>query len=480
MTGRKNIVFIGVLLLLFVPMIQQKGHWISVQALAGDVVSDKAPSFVLKNWFTGQFQQDFEQSLEERVGFRPWLVRFKNHLEYVVFRKANASGVLVGKKGYLFEYDYIRSYQGIDYLGEPFWEEKFRRLTLVRDTLEKLGVEIAMVLEPGKASYYPEFIPGKIKTRIADSTNYAALLRQSKRNEIPLLDLNALFVEKKSSAVFPHFPKGGIHWAYSAMLEGTDTLLRFADQLTPLEIPEMSIQDGEITTVLQDTDNDLVEIMNLAFTPKHPEMHYPRFEIAALADSLKPKVLAISDSFYFNILNAGIPGKAFANQAFWYYAKTIYPDNWSAHKDTSMINVQESVEQMDLILLMATERFYHRMAWNFIEMLYKTYYPNQIRDLMYDYKTRILTDYQWFDLVVKDAESRKIRVAEALRDHAAYQIWQDELQGVIKKDVSFFYMKIKKDSAWMAKLSEKAKENGISLEKQIDLDARWLAQQEKN
>ncbi len=261
------------------------------------------------------------------------------------------------------------------------------------------------------------------------------------------------------------------------MIEATDTLLQFADQLSPGKIPAMTISKGDVSNSLRDTDNDLVEILNLLFMPPHPAMHYPEIEIESLPDTIKPRVLTISDSFFFNILNAGIPGKAFANEAFWYYSKAIYPETWSEPRDTSMINIREEVESMDLILIMVTERFYYKMAWNFIEVLYKSYYSDHIIDYSYDYQAKIITDYLWFDLVVKDAEQRKVSVAQALKDHSAYQIWQDEQNGILKKDAGYYMMKIKKDSVWMSQIEEKARQKGISTETQMELDAKWMESQ---
>lgn len=474
---RKNILFTGIILILFLPLIQHKAKFVKVAPLSGDQSPAPVPEFSLKSWADGDFQAAYDKSLEDRIGFRSWLVRMKNQFEYSFFRKANASGVVVGKRAYLFEEDYIRAYTGRDFLGDWYWDQKFRRMELVRDTLKSLGIELALVLEPGKASYYPEYIRKRQLKNVKPNTNYQALLNNAEAIAMPTLDLNSLFMNRKSESAFPLFPKGGIHWSYSAMIEATDTLLRFADNLTPMKIPAMTIIEGDVTKVLRDTDNDLVELLNLIFTPPHSEMHYPEIEIESLPDSVKPRVLTISDSFYFNILNAGIPRQAFANEAFWYYSKAIYPDTWSEPRFTSMINFQKEVESMDLILIMITERFYYTMAWNFIEVLYKSYFPEHVRNYSYDYQARILTDYKWFNLVVKDAEQRRVSVAQGLKDHSAYQIWKDEQNGLLTKDAGYYVMKILKDSVWLSKIEEKAKLKGIPLEKQIELEAKWMEAQ---
>lgn len=476
----KNILFIGIFLLMFLPMIQQNSGFIKIPELAGDQAVVSKLKFSVKNWMDGSYQKIYDDFYDKNIGFRPLFVRSKNQLEYSLFRKANADGVVVGKKGYLFEKDYIRAYTGRDYLGDWFWNEKFRRLDLVRDTLKSMGIVLAMVLEPGKASYFPEYIRDQQLEGALQNTNYKAILSRTDSINFPILDINDLFVRTKEASDFPHFPKGGIHWSHSAMLKAVDTLLQFADLLSPKSIPSLIIKPGEITKDLKYTDNDLVEILNLLIRPPHPEMHYPEFSFEEIPDSVKPRVLTISDSFYFNILNAGITKAAFANQAFWYYSKAIYPETWSKPLNTGMIDIQKEVESMDLILMMITERFFYKMAWNFIEELYQTYYPDHIHNYPYEYQTTILTDYKWFDLVLKDASQREVSISQALQDHSAYLIWQDEQNGLLKRDAGYFVMKIKKDSTWLSKVSEKAALKNISIEKQIVLEALWMEAQEKN
>jgi len=209
-------------------------------------------------------------------------------------------------------------------------------------------------------------------------------------------------------------------------------------------------------------------------------MGYPEFNIPVLPDSAKPRVLTISDSFFFNILNAGIPKMAFANEAFWYYSNTIYPDTWSAKRDTSMINIRQEVESMDLIMLMITERFYYKLAWNFIDHLYKVYYPDDIANYLYDYYGSIIRNYEWFDMVYHDAQIKQISMETSLRDNAFYQFWRDDEKGMFTKDAAYYVMKMRKDTAWFNQVAEKAIINGIDIEQQLVLDGLWLENQNNN
>jgi hypothetical protein len=473
----KTAIFILLLMVLLAPLIQQATGLFKVKDLKGQTDLAAYPKFSVKTWFTDEFQVQFNQATEDNVGFRPALIRLKNQIEYSLFQKANASGVVKGKNGYMFEGDYIRSYTGRDYLGDYFWNQKFKRLNLVNDTLSKLGVRFAIVLEPGKASFLPEYIPGRFNRFKTESTNYQAIIDGSATNEIPLLDLNRFFRDKKNTAPYPLFPKGGIHWSTGGMIIAADTLLEFIDGVLNLKVPDLVIDRVEMSDSLRDTDGDVVEIMNLMIQPKHPLMGYPVFHFED-ADSLpKPKVLTISDSYFFNILNAKIPAQAFANEAFWYYNQSIYPDSWSAPKDTGSLDIPKTVEGMDLVLIMVTERFYHRFDWDFTDVLYQHYYPDHGNEYRYDFLRGIVRNYVWFDDIQQQADYAGVPIQVKLTGNADYLFWQADQAGKIPHDIDYFRVNILKDPDWMKQIHEKALINQITIDEQIAKDALWLLQQ---
>jgi hypothetical protein len=472
----KTAIFVLLLFILVVPVIQQNSGLFRVKKLDGQAVPAVYPRFSLKTWFADEFQVKFNKATEENVGFRPDFIRLKNQLEYAVYNKANASGVVSGKHKYLFETDYIRSYTGRDYLGDYFWEQKFNRLKKVADTLAKLGVKMSIVLEPGKASYFPEYIPGRFLRFQSDHTNYQAILAESDRTGIPVLDLNRYFRDQRTKAPYPLFPKGGIHWSTGGMVLAADTLLGFINGALHIKVPDLVVDHVEMSDSLRDTDGDLADIMNLVKAPKHPEMGYPVFHFADKDSLPKPRVLVISDSYFFNFLGAKIPARAFANEAFWYYNQDIYPDSWTVPKDTGSLDIPKTVEGMDLVMIMVTERFYHRFDWNFTDVLYRHYFPATAREYRYDFMRSIIGSYTWFDDIQQQSDYSGIPMQEKLTGNADYLYWLDEKAGKIPKDFAYYRMSILNNPLLMKQIREKALINKIPVDEQVSRDATWLLQ----
>ncbi len=475
----KIAIFILLLLVMLVPAIQQNTGLFREKSLRGQSDPAVYPRFTVKSWFSDEFQVQFNKATEEHVGFRPGLIRLKNQFEFAAYHKANASGVVVGKGRYLFESDYIRSFTGRDYLGDYFWSQKFSRLGMVRDTLAKLGVKMAIVLEPGKATFQPEYIPNRFLKFKADSSNYQAILRESGRKGIPVLDLNRLFKEQKNSVAYPLFPKGGIHWSVGGMVLASDTLLGFMGKTLGLSVPDLVVDRVEMSDSLRDTDGDVADIMNLLKAPGHPKMGYPVYHFTGMDQAAKPRVLVISDSYFFNILGAKIPANAFANEAFWYYNQSVYPDSWSAPKDTSMLDVPKTVEGMNAVLIMVTERFYHRFDWDLTDVLYRHYYPAAAKEYRYDFMRDIVRNYVWFDDIQMQADYSGVPMQEKLAGNADYLFWQADQSGKVPHDIGYYRMNILKDPVWMKQIREKSLINKITVDEQVTMDAIWMLEESK-
>jgi hypothetical protein len=300
---------------------------------------------------------------------------------------------------------------------------------------------------------------------------------KSNQKGIPLLDLNKFFRDQKRSAPYPLFPKGGVHWSTGGMVLAVDTLLGFIDGALGLPVPDLVIDKVEISDSLRDTDGDVVNLMNLLLAPRHPKMGYPVFHLAAKDSVRKPRVLVISDSYFFSVLGAKIPARAFANEAFWYYNQNIYPDSWSAPKDTGSLNIPQTVEGMDLVLIMVTERFYHRFDWEFTDVLYRHYYPAAAREYRYDFMRAIVRNYVWFDDIQQQSDYSGVPVQDKLAGNADYLFWLDDQTGKIPHDFGYYRMNIMKDPAWMKQIRDKALINKISVDEQVSMDAIWMLQQ---
>ncbi|MFC2097291.1 hypothetical protein ACFLSI_03040 [Bacteroidota bacterium] len=480
----KNIILIIICLVMFVPIGQNIFHFFPEKRLVGVPDPASLPEFTLTKWLDGEFQSGFDNSVNENIGFRGFLIRLKNQIDYSIYRKANASGVIVGKNKTLFEWDYIREYIGRDFIGKEAIDKKFSRTRYIQQELKKKGVDLIFIFEPGKASFQPEDIPDRYRPENRSLTNYDYMRKSADSLGVEYLDLNDYFIQMKDTASYPLFTKGGTHWSIYGMNLAVDTLIKYIEKKRDIDMPDMKILDIEPSNIPRTTDNDLLKIMNLLKEPRKEEFGYPVVEYYHDSTKTRPRVYCVGDSFYLNLVFTGIPQTIFSYSDFMYY----YHDTVYKEKVINPDDLLERTEYQDVILVMITERFLYKYAWGYIDDLYQLMSGEiDSKNDVYYYENRIRFDYKWFDKIIIQASNRGIKAEDFIRDNAEYMVFLDKQKDKQKEEqkekeksgLEKYINAIKSDSVWLDHVRQKAIKNNISLDSMIRLDAEWSLNQSR-
>jgi hypothetical protein len=475
----EKILVIIILIVLVFPAIQKEYPVFQVKKLDGDFVLAEKPVFSWTDWYKGGFQISYDKYLEDHIGFRDFLVRLTNQIDYSLFRIPHAEGVLVGKNNQLFEYDYIRAYVGEDFIGEENIDKKIRKLKFIQEYLkEERNIDLILVFEPGKASFYPENIPDRYLDNVSANTNFNSFLKKAIEHEIKFIDFKAYFNSIKGTTKYPLYPQYGIHWSVYGMSYAADSLISYIEDLRTIDLPEYYIDSLQVETYSRRPDYDVGKTLNLLFRLREKEkLAYPVYRFEDNTDKDKPMVLTIADSYYWNIFNTRIPKNLFQNEAFWYFNKQIYPDSYYEPKHVGDINLKEEIEKQDVIFLMITERFLFKFGWNFIEDVFKLYGPTSVYNKMHDYKCKIWNYNVWFTGVIEDAKERNLSLEEMLELVAEYVYSQDNLEDFLMyKGPNFFAENINRDPSRLKTMETKAGEYNIVVDTIIQREANNIFQ----
>ena len=367
---KKNILFGVIIGILVFPGIQKHTGIVHEIGLKGAIVPVAKPDFTMRGWFDASCQEKMETYLNESFGLRNYFVRINNQIAFTFFRKAKASGVIIGKEKYLYEENYIRAYYGLDFIGEDSILHRMQKLKYVQDTLEKINKQIFIVFAAGKGSFYPEYFPDNYKTK-KGKTNYVCHVQCARKLGVKYIDFNNYFLEKKNSSPYPLYPKHGIHWSYYGSCLVADSIIRYIEK--GMDYHFADVEWNKITVRKEkDVDYDIGRGMNLIFKLKREKMAYPQISFISDSTKTKPSIIVIADSFYWILYNMGI-SNAFAQNHFWYYNKEIYPESFSSPTETSQINLKEELDKHDVIVLLATEATLSGLGWGFIENTYNLF-----------------------------------------------------------------------------------------------------------
>jgi len=201
--------------------------------------------------------------------------------------------------------------------------------------------------------------------------------------------------------------------------------VRYMENLRSIDLPEMECDSFIIRERAKDCDYDAAAALNLLWRLSHPPYAYPQISFPEKPGRKKISVLAVGDSYYWNIYNTGLPEKLFSNQAFWYFNALVYPDSYLGEKKVETLDVFEEAKKQDVILLMVTERFLYKFDWGFIDQLYARLAPELIEDLPYLYQCSVRQFSDWFDMVAGKAEKQGRRLEEQINLDAMYVLQQE-------------------------------------------------------
>ena len=477
----EKILVVAVFIVLVLPSIQKEYPIFRVKKLDGDFVLAEKPVFNRTDWYNGSFQTAYDKYLEDHIGFRDFLVRLTNQIDYSLFRVPHAEGVLVGKNDQLFEYDYIREYVGDDFIGEKNIDRKIRKLKFLQEHLKKeKNIDLILVFEPGKASFYPEYIPDRFLDNVSPNTNFNSFLNKAEEYKIKYIDFNTYYNSLKGTTKYPLYPQYGIHWSIYGMTYAADSLISYIEDTRSINLPEYYIDSLQTESYARRPDYDGGKTLNLLFRLRDKEkLAYPVYRFEKNTNKDKPMVLTIADSYYWNIFNTGIPKNLFKNEAFWYFNKMIYPDTYSKPKTVNEIDLRTEIEKQNVIFLMITGRFLFKLGWNFIEDAYKLYGPVSVYDKMHDYKCGIWNYNVWFTNVIEDAKEKNLSLEQMLEMVAEYVYSQENIEKFLMyKGPDFFAENIKRDPSWLKTMENKARENNIAVDTIIMREANNIFRSE--
>ncbi len=368
----KQFLFGAVVGLLFLPMIQHKFRFFEEKPLFGSYTLSEKPPLNKESWFLGKYQEKQEVYINEHTGFRTGWVRLYNQWNFSLLRRVSTSGVIVGKEDYLYEENYIRAYYGMDYVGQKQIVEMTRKLKALQDTLDRKGITLSVIFAPGKASYHPEFIPDRYhQTRKV--TNYEGYRSQFKKQAIRYIDMHQWFESMKKTTPHPLFSKTGIHWSAYGQYLVVDSLTKYVSDVCNYEVPHFVLEKMTVSKIPERDDDDIVRAMNLFFKVSDLELAYPWFHPNRDVKKTDPKVLFISDSFYWGLFNSNVSHFLFNDGEFWYYNEQIYPATYTKETLVKDQNLDQKLKENKVVFILITDANLYHFGFGFVEMAAKAY-----------------------------------------------------------------------------------------------------------
>jgi hypothetical protein len=359
--------------LLFIPLILGLLNINFVwKSLDGVFALRKKPPLSFYGWSKGHLQEDFEKYITDNISCRDFFVRFFNQCRFSLFRLTNTDGVIVGTNDILFQTNYIEALNGIDSVNLNKVQSDVVKFKELYFKLKEINKSLILVIAPGKASFFKEYIPEKFLINNDAVSNYNKYERELKSCGVPYFDAKQFLLQKKSKEKYPLFPRSGTHWSGYAITLVMDSLSKFIENETGYNLLNFKSEPGVVTTTeMRFTDDDIGKAMNLLVPIKNWPMYYPKIVFEKDANRKRLNLLSIGDSFnqsffgfypYFSEL--------FGNDSqYWYYNRTVsWPDSIAdKYIDVHTLNLRDEIMKRDVIMVVTTEQNLNNFGFDFFK-----------------------------------------------------------------------------------------------------------------
>lgn len=411
--------FVLTMVVLFLPMLQQRFNWFKFRPLAGVTEQATTP------W----------DRLAENVGFKEAFVRSYNQLMWSLFSESQNKNLSVGKEGWLFN-NYVMDHYtgraamlfgGNDSIVRRMNEDVLKLLQL-QDILKEQGVVFFVCIPPSKDMVCEQYLPNIRPSRIVEHTRpidyYPPLFDSLGINYI---DFSELYMQMKDSVSYPLYYKKSSHWTNLSATYMADTLIRYMEALSGLNMHNVAFGKPYVSWA-REPDNDLEWVLNLSKPLNNDTYYYTKVVPDNDSTAVMPHWLVMGDS-YFRGWQYNLPwDQLFASHHYWRYNTTVYDD--PLHDNTAQVDLLRELLSRDFVTVMFT--------------------PCNLYDLNRGFLDKSLA-------VLND----RVRVAKV----------HDQMKDLERER---YRQGVMMNPEWQQSLKERAAKSGITVEEAIEQDIDWL------
>ena len=219
------VLFSLLMLLLFMPLVQQITGFVPVKALYGVFEPTPKPEWSLESYKINDYQKQLEQYTSENFGFREPTIRLYNQYLWTCYKKTYAKDVAAGKHGWLYYPQSVSDYYGTELLrwqpsvaeAQLEFDLEVKYMNWARTILKENDVELLAFIAPEKGFLYPENLPdGEHDTTTFNAREYFE--QKFAETGFPCIEMTRWFQQIKDTANYPLIPQTGGHWNFSSVI----------------------------------------------------------------------------------------------------------------------------------------------------------------------------------------------------------------------------------------------------------------------
>jgi len=376
----QNLFLIMILLIFFLPFMQTMVHFLPEPILAGVEDPQTKPTYNSSDFLTGKFQKDFNGWFNQNLGLRSYFLKTYNQIFYTFFNASPNTSVIIGKKGYLFETEYINDYCIGSTLPKSDVEIMAKQIKDVQNIFQSKGICFILNITPSKAAIYPEYIPDNLIEVKNKTRNYDLFIKYLDKYGVNYVDGHLITQKQKKTINEPLFCKSGLHWNLFGAYFTTAKLLNKVEELTKRDLPNIHYENLIWDNKPIGSDLDLARLLNLWITPSKNKTPHLEFNSNADKIDFKPNILIIGDSFNWQILDILDKCHVSSQLDLYYYYESQYNYPYGNKQPLDRLNWDEEIFNRDVIILSMNEVKIPTYGFGFISDVITVMNQNNLLD----------------------------------------------------------------------------------------------------
>lgn len=353
--------------------------------LNGEFTVPAKPEYSKEKFITAAYQDEYAEYIRTNFAARSEFIRIYNQIDFLLYGKIHAPGLIMGANGELFEVGRIKPLYGEDYVSIHDIKSKLEMLDFVADTLSKLNKPLIMLLAGDKPRTMHKYLPEKYQTGWADTTNYSVYTHfLTNRKNLHYIDFAGYTYQLADTSKIPLYPKFSLHWSPYVMYLATDSLRKVVDSNVQLkQSAKPTLKGFERSGDGRYLEYELRDILNMYYSYGSTTNHYPVVEYIQPKGSNKPFVVQIGDSFGELMLDPGYFTNVFdKNSVVFRYNAIVKSFTEDRNKNVNDIDYWDYINKADAIVIVSSELNLDNLGMGFIE---KAYWHYKNIECLFDY-----------------------------------------------------------------------------------------------
>jgi len=196
-----------------------------------------------------------------------------------------------------------------------------------------------------------------------DSSNYKNWLYYLNLYQIPYLDFRKAFLAAKDSTSAPLFSNQGIHWSTYGAQFALDSVAAYLNSQYGFNGPRRQIDSLVLSENYDAVEYDIESSLNLLCPMPRQKLAYSSNTFTA---GTKPRLLMISDSFFFQLYGSGFANQLFDDPLFYYYhIRALKYSEIDYPEDPTAKSLKQVLDYIDVVCLMAVDINLKDFPWAF-------------------------------------------------------------------------------------------------------------------